>query len=79
MKPLEFPEQTVKIAENQEEYQTLPAFVDKQQTISLWGLSLRERIKILITGKLWLTQLNFSQSLQPQLPEVRSPFLDPED
>lgn len=38
---------------------------------------LRERLKLLITGKLWLRQKNFGQPLQPQLPTVDTPFTRP--
>lgn len=78
MKPIEFPEANVKVAEHQPEYQTLPAYVDEQQTISCWHLTWRERFKLLWRGVLWLRQLNFGHPLQPQLPEVDRPFIDPE-
>jgi hypothetical protein len=30
---------------------------------------------VLFSGKLWLRQLNFSEALQPQLPQVETPFI----
>ena len=75
MHPVEFPQQNKKIAEQQDEYLTLPAFVDGGRTVSCWKVSFIERVIILVTGKLWLSQLNFSHPLQPQLVSARSPFI----
>ena len=74
MKPIEFPEMNAKIAENQDEYLTLPAFQDDTVTVSCWKLSLKERIRVLVLGRLWLQQLNYGQALQPQLPQIEYPF-----
>ena len=74
MKPISFPEQTHLIAEEQDEYLTLPAFVDDTMTVSLWALSWKERLRVLLTGRLWLLQLNFGGALQPQLPQTEYPF-----
>ena len=75
MKPISFPEQTQVWAENQPPYLPLPAYTDQVETISLWGLSWRERLKILFTGRVWLRQCNYGDPLQPQLPTVDRPFL----
>ena len=74
MKPIEFREVNVRYAENQDEYRTLPAFRDERESISCWKFTLWERIKILIFGRLWLRQINFGESLQPQLPQIETPF-----
>lgn len=74
MKPIKFPEQNIVWAEDQPEYQPLPAFTDAQHTVSLWALTWRERFKIFWTGRLWLTQLNYRSALQPQLPSIDTPF-----
>ena len=76
MKPIKFPEQTMVWAENQPPYLPLPAYSNDQETISLWALTWRERLRILFTGRLWLRQLNFGRSLQPQKPSLESPFND---
>lgn len=80
MKPVEFPEHNVKIAESQKEYRTLPAYsddtTDQRHMICCWKLSFRERIKLLFTGKLWLSVMRFrdhhgvTNPLQPLLPSV---------
>jgi hypothetical protein len=76
MTPVEFPEQTVVWAKNQPPYLPLPAYTDGRETISCWKLTFKERIKVLIFGKLWLRQCNFGAKLQPQAPCVESPFTD---
>ena len=74
MKPIEFPEQTMVWAKDQPPYLPLPAYTDDRETISLWALTWRERIRALFTGRLWLRQLNLGNPLQPQVPSLQSPF-----
>lgn len=63
-----------KIAENQEEYRTLPAIILKDGTvISRWTLSWKERVKILLSGSMWISVLTFGFKLQPLLPQVDEP------
>lgn len=71
MKPIEFPEQNIVFAKDQPEYLPLPAHkADSQQgeVISCWQLSFKERIKILFTGKLWISLMTFNKPLTPMLP-----------
>lgn len=75
MKPIAFPEQTVVVAENQPPYLPLPAYVDERETVSLWQLTWRERLRVLFTGQLWLRQMNFGAPLQPQAPTTERPFI----
>ena len=70
MKNIKFKECNVEIAKDQEEYNTLYAYMDSEVTVSCYKLSFKERLKILISGELWLGQANFCQPLQPQLPSV---------
>jgi hypothetical protein len=74
MKLIEFPEQTVVIAKDQPEYLPMPAHYNKEAGIvtCLWKLTLRERIKLLFTGKLWHQISTFGMALQPQRLEVFS-------
>jgi len=74
MKPVKFKEHNVIIAEKQDEYQNLPAYVGNDQVVSCWKLSLRERLVLLLTGKLWWSVMTFGQALQPQLPYATNPF-----
>jgi len=77
MKPIEFPEQTIVWAKDQPPYLPLPAYTDEQETISCWRLTWRERLTVLLRGRLWLCQMNFGSALQPQAPTVESPFQPP--
>ncbi len=74
MKPTDFPERTILIAEDQGEYQTLPAFTDSEQVISCWRFTWWERLRILCGAKMWLRQMTFGGMLQPQLPQIDRPF-----
>jgi hypothetical protein len=68
MKPIEFPEQNVVFAKDQPQYQPLPAFrynTEQGEVISCWKLSFKERIKLLLTGKLWVCLLSFNKPLTP--------------
>lgn len=75
MKPIEFPEQTMVWAKDQPPYQPLPAYVNETETISCWRLTWRERLRVLVGGRLWLRQMNFGSALQPQCPSIESPFI----
>lgn len=69
MKPIKFPEHNVVFAKDQPEYQPLPAFRDVNQpegdVVSCWHLSFRERIRLLFTGKLWVSLRSFHKPLTP--------------
>ena len=68
MRPIEFSEQNMVFAKDQPEYLPLPAFKNDSpqgEVISCWHLSYRERIKLLITGKLWVSLLSFNKPLTP--------------
>lgn len=75
MIPVTFPEQTTVWAKDQPPYLPLPAYSDEKETISLWQLSWLERIRVLLTGKIWLRQMNLGKPLQPQAPTVYNPFV----
>ena len=67
MKAIPFKEQNVVYAENQDEYQSLPAFSDTENgtVTSCWELT-DEEFKILKkTKKLYIRSLTFNQPLQP--------------
>lgn len=74
MTPIEFPEQTIVWAKNQPPYLPLPAYTNEQETISCWQLTFIERLRVLLSGRLWLRQMNFGAPLQPQAPCVDNPF-----
>lgn len=73
MRPIKFPRANTVYAENQPEYLPLP--VEKKQgpsgeAISCWEFSYRERILILLFGKMYISVLTFNNPLQPMLPSV---------
>lgn len=75
MEPVGFKEQNCTYAENQPEYLDLPVHkTEDGQVISCWKLTWKERIKMLLTGKIWWFVFTFNQPLQPQLPMVDKPF-----
>lgn len=74
MQPVRFPEVNKVWAENQPEYQPLPAYVDDMESVTCWSLDWRDRLRVVLAGCIWLRQLNFGNPLQPQLPQARTPF-----
>ena len=84
MKPIKFKYCNVVYAENQPEYQNLPALkleTDNGEIISCWKLSFKERLIILFTGKMWLSLLSFNKPLTPSFLSVnrKEVFTIPED
>ena len=68
MKALEFKEQNCVIAKNQSQYTPLPAHrVDESEgrVIFCMGLSFKERLRILVFGKLWVSLMMFGMPLTP--------------
>ena len=68
MIPIEFKEQNVVYAKDQKEYLPLPAYkhhTKQGEVVSCWQLSLRERLRILFTGKLWVSLMSFNKPLTP--------------
>jgi len=66
MNVIKFKECNVTFAKNQPPYLPLPAYRDANGMVtSCWGLGLKERIKVLFTGKMYLNILTFNQPLQP--------------
>lgn len=74
MKPIKFKEQNTVIAKNQSEYEPLPAFHNKSERgelISCWKLSFGERVRILFTGRLWVSLWSFNRPINPMLFSTR--------
>jgi hypothetical protein len=68
MKPVEFKHQNVVFAKDQPEYQPLPALrIDSPtgEVVSCWKLTPKERIKIIFTGRVWLSLMSFNKPLTP--------------
>ena len=84
MKPTEFKHQNIVYAKNQPEYKPLPALkLDTQEgeVISCWKMSLKERLIVLVTGRVWLSLLSFNKPLIPSFMAVRRKeiYLHPDD
>jgi hypothetical protein len=68
MIPTTFKDQNCVFAENQPEYQPLPALKinDKYgSVITCWKMSFKERIRAFITGKIWISEASFNKPLTP--------------
>lgn len=73
MKPIKFKDQNTEYAKDQEEYETLPVLkLDtlEGEVVSCWNLSFKERMKVLITGKIWLSLMSFNRPLTPSFMSV---------
>lgn len=74
MKPIEFPEQTTIVAKDQPEYLPLPAYVDpgpRGEVVFCMGLSFKERVILLFTGKLWCSLMCFHKPVTPSFFTVK--------
>lgn len=83
MNAIEFPGVNIRIAEDQPEYQTLPAFGgdipidDAGNTVPgitcCFKLTPEELAEVNRTGVIWHTVLTFGQPLQPQAMSIQRP------
>lgn len=75
MQPVKFKESNIIFGENQPQYQPLPAFLDEEGTVvTVWKLSLWERIRVLFTGRLYMITMTFKSPVQPMLPTIYNPL-----
>ena len=68
--PIEFKEQNVVFAKDQKEYKPLPALVKNDAygtVVTCWKMSFRDRIKALVTGRIWVYEASFNKPLTPIL------------
>ena len=66
MNPVKFKEINCIYAKNQPEYLDLPAHKSKDGIVtSCWQLNLKERIKLLLSGKIFIQIMTFNTPLQP--------------
>jgi hypothetical protein len=77
MGPISFEQTNIKIAEHQDEYLTLPAHYNKEKGVvtSCWKMSFKERLRVLLNGRVFLQNLTFGQPLQPIKMSVRNPLI----
>lgn len=73
----EFNQQNIVIAENQDEYESLPAFVSDDGAVTCcFELDEAELKQVRETGKIWLTVLTFGKPLQPINTSLLNPFIE---
>lgn len=74
MKPVPFTGCNIVFGEGQKEYAPLPARWEPSGLVTAcWKLSLWDRLRLLITGRLWVTTLTFLNPMQPQSFSTRKP------
>ena len=74
MKQIKFKECNITYAENQPEYLSLPTYKTKSgEVTSCWKLSFFDKLRIIITGRMFLSILTFNNPLQPQKMSVKNP------
>lgn len=69
MKTIRFKEQNSEIAKDQDEYLTLPAFRAKDENgtmVTCNYLSFKERLIVLFTGRIWMSELTFNKLITPR-------------
>lgn len=80
MKPVVFAEQSIVYGQGQREYVPLPVHRGPPPEFvvtSCWQMSDEDMAELQRNGgRIWLQQLTFGQSLQPQLPSVIKPDFD---
>jgi hypothetical protein len=70
MKPITFEGSNTICGADQPEYLPLPCKRVENGLQSCWQLSFKERVKILFTGRIFLTLLTFGKAIQPSKLEV---------
>ena len=76
MNVIDFDECNTIYAKDQPEYLPLPSHkTDEGVVTSCWGLSLKERLKVLFTGKIFLQVRTFNKPLQPLKLATDNPIL----
>jgi len=77
MKIIKFKECNAVYAENQPQYLPLPSHKTSDGVVtSCWRLSIKERLWVLFSGRIFLQVLTFNNPLQPLKMNVANPVLD---
>ena len=76
MKAVNFPQANVQIAESQEQYNTLPAYVSGEngEVTVCFELDEDELKQVQETGRIWLSFLTFNNPLQPIFGSCLEPY-----
>ena len=73
MKPVKFKHQNTVYAKDQKDYEPLPALKIESpngEVISCWKMSVADRVKVLFTGRVWLSLMSFNEPLTPSFLSV---------
>ena len=78
MEPIDFKQSNMKLTApgSIPDCGDLPVYTDGKQCISCWKLSIKERIKILFTGRVWLDVIGH-RTQPPVWVDVKKPFIEP--
>jgi hypothetical protein len=74
MRAIDFKESTHIYAANQPEYLPLPAYTKNGIVTSCYELTWKERLKVLVGAKIWVSLRTFNKPLQPQRLSIEKPF-----
>lgn len=75
MSPVAFPEVTHVLGKDQPEYLPLPVHRARDgMMVSCWRPTRWQRLKLLVTGRVWVLQLTFNEPLQPIAVQTDYPF-----
>ena len=75
MKAIKFKQSDIEIAKDQDQYITLPAHIGRDGVVtSCWSLSRKERVKVLLSGRLFLQVYAFGSPLQPLKMSIDNPL-----
>lgn len=75
MKPVEFPQQNVVYAKDQPQYLPLPAYrtPDGMEVTACWQMTWREVLRVLFTGKVYVSLITFGGPLTPSRVSTEPP------
>lgn len=74
MIPVKFPEAEATYGKRNDPFVPIHVFVDDEEVISCWELTLWERLVLLWTGRLWLRQWTQGERMNPQYLQIDLPF-----
>ena len=74
MQPIKFKSQNIVFAEDQDQYLSLPAHRTEDGVVtSCWGMTWKERLRVLLTGKVYTQLLTFNTPLTPHAVYTEDP------
>jgi hypothetical protein len=79
MRPRTFSQANRVYAKNQPEYAPLPAHVNVAEqgiVTTCWKMNWKEKMLVLLFGRVWAQTLTFNKPLQPQRLSIRCPLVE---